>query len=455
MAKEKICGIYCIENLVNGKRYIGQSQDIECRWKCHKIELNKNRHHNCHLQRAWNKYGQENFKFSILTLCTTEELDNKECYYIDLYKTTDLSFGYNLDSGGNLNKTHSKETRLKISLANSGERNGMYGKHHTAEWKKYISENYSGVNSATYGMKHTDETKEKIRQKAIGRIISKETRKKLAEANIKNGHRPPDWATQKARESVKKKVVQYSLDGQKLNIYNSITEASKALGICTSTIIEVCRGNGYTAGGYIWRYAKDAVDIISPILPYKRKVEQLDLNDNLLKTYDSLTDAANQNGVSTNIIYDACKGFKKTAIGYKWRYQKNEKGEIPELKVGAPKNSVVQYALTGEKIKTFKSIVEASLSSGVERTSINAVCLGKQMTAGDFQWRFHRDNIESLDPIKKQVRAVCQYDLQGNFIKQYVNRISASQETGIDKEDIFNVCWGGRREAGGYMWKFA
>ena len=32
MAKEKICGIYCIENLVNHKKYIGQSVNIYTRW---------------------------------------------------------------------------------------------------------------------------------------------------------------------------------------------------------------------------------------------------------------------------------------------------------------------------------------------------------------------------------------------------------------------------------------
>ncbi len=37
---EKVCGIYCIENKVNGKKYVGQSIDIYKRWKQHRNELN-------------------------------------------------------------------------------------------------------------------------------------------------------------------------------------------------------------------------------------------------------------------------------------------------------------------------------------------------------------------------------------------------------------------------------
>ena len=66
MAKEKICGIYCIENILNHKKYIGQSIDINNRWYTHKSKLNTNKHHSKYLQRSWNKYGEYFFDFYII-----------------------------------------------------------------------------------------------------------------------------------------------------------------------------------------------------------------------------------------------------------------------------------------------------------------------------------------------------------------------------------------------------
>lgn len=92
-------GIYQIENSINGKRYIGSSFNIPDRWKRHIRELNKGTHKNKHLLAAWNKYGCDNFKFSILELCTPEEINKKEEYYIskypfeELYNKTKLSVG--------------------------------------------------------------------------------------------------------------------------------------------------------------------------------------------------------------------------------------------------------------------------------------------------------------------------------------------------------------------------
>lgn len=103
-------GIYKITNTVNGKVYIGQSINIEKRWKRHIYELSKNRHGNLHLQSAWNKYGSSSFVFKVLKICSKEKLNYYETYYWEQYRNN----CYNLHKTGEAHNV-SEETKKKIS----------------------------------------------------------------------------------------------------------------------------------------------------------------------------------------------------------------------------------------------------------------------------------------------------------------------------------------------------
>lgn len=118
---EVVCGIYCIENLINHKKYIGQSTDVYNRWNAHKNALNSNRHRNIYLQRAWNKYGKDNFNFYIIEKCNSDIIDELEKHYISMFNSTYNQCGYNIESGGNVNKQIPIETREKMSNAKSGK----------------------------------------------------------------------------------------------------------------------------------------------------------------------------------------------------------------------------------------------------------------------------------------------------------------------------------------------
>ncbi len=71
-------GIYCIINIYNNKIYIGQSSNILKRKKEHFRTLKNGYHKNTHLQRAYNKYGKNNFIFKVLIYCDNDELDMYE-----------------------------------------------------------------------------------------------------------------------------------------------------------------------------------------------------------------------------------------------------------------------------------------------------------------------------------------------------------------------------------------
>lgn len=109
------CGIYSITNLVDGKKYIGQSIKVEDRFKSHLSELRREAHPNDYLTNAFNKHGENNFEFKLIKACKRKYLDRFEKLYISIYDTMNRSKGYNLISGGNAYKVYSEETKKKQS----------------------------------------------------------------------------------------------------------------------------------------------------------------------------------------------------------------------------------------------------------------------------------------------------------------------------------------------------
>lgn len=94
-----ITGIYKITNQLNNMCYIGQSVDIAKRWKDHaKCGLGIDAPVSNKLYNAMQQDGLNNFTFELLEECKTNELNEKEKYFIELYQSD--RFGYN-QTGGN------------------------------------------------------------------------------------------------------------------------------------------------------------------------------------------------------------------------------------------------------------------------------------------------------------------------------------------------------------------
>lgn len=94
--------IYTITNKINNKIYVGKtSRDPQIRWKEHLADY---RHPELPIQRAFKKYGKDNFIFTIIKEVPDEELNQEEQYYIDLYKSN--IYGYNATFGGDGGATH-------------------------------------------------------------------------------------------------------------------------------------------------------------------------------------------------------------------------------------------------------------------------------------------------------------------------------------------------------------
>ena len=198
--------IYCIENLENNMRYIGQTQDFKKRLREHKYMLKKGIHPNSYLQNAWNSYGEQNFIFYPLEECTVEELDEKEMFYIKKWST--LEEGYNqVEGGGGIRGwKHSDEFKERMRQSNL-ENPRIPSKEQIEALILY---------NKTRNYKHSEETKEKMRKAHTGKKVSEETKKKCSEAQLKV------WEGNEER----RKKFSERMKGDK-NIYFSLTEDQK------------------------------------------------------------------------------------------------------------------------------------------------------------------------------------------------------------------------------------
>lgn len=145
MKLKKIKCIYLRTNLVNGKQYVGQTNDFNRRekeWKKGKI------YSRGIIDNAREKYGVDSFSVEILKECKKQdELNKLEQHYIKKFNTK-VPYGYNLTDGGGGQSGHhrSEETKRKISEALKGKRVslGMTGHHHSEESKKKMSDAKKG-----------------------------------------------------------------------------------------------------------------------------------------------------------------------------------------------------------------------------------------------------------------------------------------------------------------------
>ena len=125
--------IYSIKNKENGKCYIGSTNNPRVRWSKHKGDLARSTHHSFVLQRAWNKYGKDNFEFKVLLECAEKdkiEYENR-CMVLQ---------SYNVLKTANATAVYTEEVRKKFRNAKLGIKYSRESVEKTArsKWKPVV-----------------------------------------------------------------------------------------------------------------------------------------------------------------------------------------------------------------------------------------------------------------------------------------------------------------------------
>lgn len=256
-------GVYKILNKINQKVYIGSSsQGLSIRLNYHVKNLKKNKHKNTYLQRSWNKYGEKNFTFEVIEECSKDFCIIREQFWIDFYKSNNSSFGYNICAvaGSTLGFKYFEEQKQKISKALIGK---LCGEKHPMWGKKRIP--------TMLGKKHTPEAITKMKEFQKNRIRTKEEKQKQKEC--------------------KNKGEKHHYFGKKREWLGELNKILK-----------------------------------SGAKPDQRKtVIKLDLEGNFIEKYSGLKEAADKNNMKVfSKICDVCNGNRKTAGGFKWKYEEKQ-----------------------------------------------------------------------------------------------------------------------------------
>lgn len=232
--------IYKLTCTITGKVYIGKTIDINRRMAQHSKITSKYSHH---LANAIKKYGIDNFKEEIIFEVEAEDravlnttLSNAEKSYIEQYDS--YRNGYNSTIGGE----------------------GTGGFHWLESSKKKLSESLKKFFESAKGKAQIGHTISCIKN----REVSKETREKIGKGN--KGKKMLEEAKIKIRKyqlanafSKYVPVLQYNLNNNLLNRFNSITDAAKNINKDTSHIVSCCKGRRKTAYGFIWKYEEKEV----------------------------------------------------------------------------------------------------------------------------------------------------------------------------------------------------
>lgn len=243
--------IYLFTNLINGKKYVGKTKNsLSSRICSHKCASKKNNPTQL-IHRAIKKYGIE--KFSITTIeqniDTVENLNKKEVFYIDLYKTTNSEFGYNVLLGGN------------GGTGMNGNKNPNFGKK-CPDLSERNRKNKGKTFEEIYGKEKSDTLRKNVSALSTGRKLSEDAKSKISDARKKmweNGvYDKPETREKFSHNKGKPSPLRRKIFSPELNKeFESLSSAAAYIGTGAGNICSVLKGKLKHIKGYTFIYLEN------------------------------------------------------------------------------------------------------------------------------------------------------------------------------------------------------
>jgi len=221
----------------------------------------------------------------------------------------------------------------------------------------------------------------------------------------------------------------------------SIPDISEKLKTSETTIFRNLKDYGIKKDKRIWK--KQCASVPTKV------VLQYDLQGNLIKEWESSVLVYKKLKIKPE---RCCQGRTKTCKGFIWRYR-DEWFDLGLDKLDEQSRQVSQYDLSGNWLRDFNSIKEASKLNNINGGNIGSCCLGKYKSVGGFIWRYKGEEAPKKYS-NKTIRGVLQYDLLGNLIAEYDSLVEAANNTGSKSNCIQMCCVGKYKHSNSFIWKY-
>lgn len=309
---------------------------------------------------AIRKFGWDNIKHEVLIdNLSKKKAEEYEQKYIEQYNSTNPSKGYNMTTGGFKCKKTSKRKVVQYDI---------YGN---------IVAIYLNQNDASNSTN--------ISQAIISRICLHKQRTSK-DGYVFRYEGDPFNIDNCETQQLNIPVIQIDENKNIINKYLCISDAAKIFGCHPSSIKSALNKNHRKCCGYYW-CTLDIFETFSPCEKVKnrriyKRVLQFDMQGNYITTYRSLREAGDIVGINHTQIGLVCKGERKQAGGYIWKFDDEEIHHTNSKKV-------CQIDIrTNAIIKVFESISDAKKETNICSSHIGSVCRGERNTAGGYIWRY-------------------------------------------------------------------
>lgn len=419
--------IYCITNIINNKKYIGQTTvNVDYRFKQH-LSANKK----YAINNAIKKYGKENFiveqlckKVDLTKKDLQNQLNKEEKYCIYWYETLCEQHGYNIDKGGG-QASYFKKPVCQYDL-----------------YFNFIQKYDSAMDADRYtGISFGD--------------ISKCCNKKSISAG---GYY---WCfdgdnidINKLNNSKNRPVIKYDMYGNQIQTYDCINDISDDNKF-KNRIRNCTNGDCNSVDGFVYRHYGDSFDKYpvynrdnkrtihrgetSELFPNSKNLKQVDVYDidgNFLSTYNSIVIASRETKSPQNGISNCCRYKQNTCNNLVFRYH-NDPFNINLERLSVRNNDysrkIIQYNVFGEKEREFSNIEELSKEINERKSDIYKQLTGKKFS---IQNKIYRFEDEKFDKYPIYIYGIEQYDMDGKYIRRWESCDECEKSFGFAKASI-------------------